>query len=48
MNDIELRKKVRVLKAIGAIKNYYELSRALNITEKGFYNWLGGYFSLGY
>ncbi len=48
MNDKELIKRVRVLKAMGYIKNYYELAEMLGMTEKGLYNWLGGYYSLGY
>lgn len=48
MNDKELIKRVRVLKAMGFIKTYYELAKQLGITEKGLYNWMGGYYSLGY
>jgi hypothetical protein len=48
MNDEVLRKKVRLLKATEAITNYYELSELLEMTEKSFYNWLAGYYSLGY
>lgn len=48
MNDKELIKRVRVLKAMGYIKNYYELAEMLGMTEKGLYNWLGGYYSLSY
>ena len=48
MNDKELIKRVRLLKAEGYIKNYYELAKKLGITEKSLYNWLGGYYSLGY
>ena len=48
MNDNELRKKVRMLKATEAIENYYELAELLGMTEKSFYNWLGGYYNLGY
>ena len=44
MNDKELIQRVRVLKAMGFIRNYYELG----MTEKGLYNWLGGYYKLGY
>lgn len=48
MNDKELIKRVRVFKAMGYVKNYYELAEMLGMTEKGLYNWLGGYYSLGY
>ena len=48
MKDNELRKKVRLLKATKAIENYYELAEVLGMTEKSFYNWLSGYYSLGY
>lgn len=48
MNDELLRKKVRLLKATEAITNYYELAELLDMTEKSFYNWLSGYYSLGY
>lgn len=48
MNDEALRKRVKLYKAMGFIKNYYELAELLGITEKSLYNWLGGYFALGY
>ena len=48
MNDKELIQRVRMLKAMGYIRNYYELAQQLQITEKGLYNWLGGYYKLGY
>ena len=48
MSDKELIKRVRVFKAMGFIKNYYELAELLGITEKSLYNWLGGYYVLGY
>jgi hypothetical protein len=48
MNDKELIKRVKLYKAMGFIKNYYELAEELGITEKGLYNWLGGYYCLGY
>lgn len=48
MNDAELRKKVRMLKATQSIENYYELAEMLEMTEKSFYNWLSGYYNLGY
>ena len=37
-----------MLKATEAIENYYELAELLGMTEKSFYNWLGGYYNLGY
>ena len=48
MNDKDLIVKVRILKATGAIKNYYQIAQELNMTEKSFYNWLSGFFNLGY
>ena len=48
MNDKELILRVRMLKAMGYIRNYYELAQQLQITEKGLYNWMGGYYKLGY
>lgn len=48
MNDEALRKRVKLYKAMGFIKNYYELAELLGMTEKSLYNWLGGYFCLGY
>ena len=48
MNDKELIKRVKLYKAMGFIKNYYELAEELGLTEKGWYNWLGGYYCLGY
>lgn len=47
MSDEVLRKKVRLLKATGAIENYYEVAELLEMTEKGFYNWLSGYYKMG-
>lgn len=47
MRDNELRKKVKLLKATGAIVNYYEIAELLEMTEKSFYNWLSGYYELG-
>lgn len=47
MKDNELRKKVKLLKATGAIVNYYEIAELLEMTEKSFYNWLSGYYDLG-
>ena len=48
MNDTELRNRVRLYKAMGFVKNYYELAEQLGMSEKAFYNWLGAYFSLSY
>lgn len=48
MSDKELIKRVKILKAMGFIKNYYELSQKLEITEKSLYNWIGGYYQLSY
>lgn len=48
MSDKELRLKVKLLKATSSIENYYEVAELLEMTEKSFYNWLGGYYNLGY
>lgn len=48
MNDDKLREEVRVLKAIGKIKCYYDVAQEIGTTEKSFYNWLNGYYKLGY
>jgi hypothetical protein len=46
--DQKLIESVRILKATGKIKNYYEIAAELGMTEKSFYNWLSGFFTLGY
>lgn len=48
MNDNELRNRVRLYKAMGFVKNYYELAQQLGISGKALYNWLGGYYSMSY
>lgn len=48
MTDKELIQRVRVAKAMGLIKNYYELTELLEMTEKSIYNWLGGYYTMSY
>lgn len=48
MSDKDLRIKVKMLKATNGIVNYYELAEYLEMTEKSFYNWLGGYYNLGH
>lgn len=46
MND-DLRKKVKLLKALQGIA-YKEIAEYLEISESGIYNWLKGYYELGY
>ena len=46
MNDTVLRKQVKILKATESIDNYYEIAELLEISNKSFYNWLGGYYNL--
>lgn len=46
MNDDDLRKEVRILKAIGQIDNYAEVAEMIEITKNSFYNWLNGYYNL--
>lgn len=48
MNDEQLRLEVKIAKAKGQIKNLYSLATYLDMSEKGFYNWLSGYVNLGY
>lgn len=48
MQDKELRKEIKILKATGKIKNYYEIADLLEVTEKSFYNWLNGYYNFSY
>lgn len=48
MNDDVLRKKVKLLKATESIQNYYEIAELLEMNKSAFYNWLKGYFNLGY
>lgn len=47
MNDKELRKQVKILKAIEQIDTYAELAEMLDINVHSFYNWLNGYYNLG-
>lgn len=47
MNDNELRKQVRILKAIGQIDNMSEIAEMLDINVHSFYNWLNGYYNFG-
>ncbi len=48
MNDNELRKQVKLLKATEAIQNYYEIAEILEISESSMYNWLNRQFALSY
>ncbi len=47
MNDKELRKKVKLLKATDSIKSYTELAEMLEMSRDSFYNWLKGYYDFG-
>lgn len=47
MNDKELRKKVKMLKATDSIHSYLEVAEMLEISNSGFYCWLNGYYNLG-
>lgn len=46
MNDKELRKQVKILKAIGQIDRYAEMADYIDISVHSFYNWLNGYYNL--
>jgi hypothetical protein len=48
MNDKELITRIKIYKAMGFIKNYYELAGIIGLTERSFYNWLGGHYALSY
>lgn len=48
MTDKELIRRVKLYKAMGYIKGYYELAQQLEMSEKAFYNWIGQYYSMGY
>lgn len=48
MNDNKLREEVRIMKALGKIKRYCDVAQEIGMTEKSFYNWLNGYYTLGY
>lgn len=45
--DKELRKKVKILKAIGQIDSFAEVAEILEINKKSFYNWLREEYNLG-
>lgn len=47
MNDKELRKNVKLLKATDSIKSYTELAEMLEMSRDSFYNWLRGYYDFG-
>ena len=47
MNDDVLRKKVKLLKGVEAIKSYAEIAELLEIANGSFYNWLKGYYNFG-
>lgn len=46
MNDDELRKEIRILKAIEQIDSFAELADMIGIKIHSFYNWLNGYYNL--
>lgn len=48
MNNTELRKRVKMLKATNSITNYYELAEILEISESSIYNWLSKQFDFGH
>ena len=47
MNDKELRKQVKLLKATEAIQNYAEVAELLEMSSGSFYNWLQNQYNLG-
>ena len=46
MQQEELRKKVRIAKALNEDIFYKDFAEYLEITEYSFYNWLHGYYNL--
>ena len=48
MNNTELRKKVKMLKATDTISNYYEIAEILEISRSSIYSWLNNQFDFGY
>ena len=46
--DKDLIQSIRILKAKGMINNYYEVAKIINISEKSFYNWMSGRFTIKY
>jgi DNA-binding transcriptional regulator YiaG len=46
MNQEELRKQVKIVKALNDDIYYKDFAMYLNINENSFYNWLNGYYSL--
>ena len=47
MTDKELRKQIRILKAIGQIDSIGEVAEMIDISVGSFYNWINGYYNLG-
>ena len=48
MNDSYLIQKVKLMKAEGKIKKYYEVAEQLDMSQNSFYNWMNGAYTLGY
>ncbi|MCM1265421.1 MAG: helix-turn-helix domain-containing protein [Candidatus Gastranaerophilales bacterium] len=47
MNDNDLRKQIRILKAVEQIDSYAEVAEMIDIHVNSFYNWLNCYYNLG-
>lgn len=47
MNDDFLRTKIKLLKAFDLIDSYLDVACMLEMSPKGFYNWLRGDYNLG-
>lgn len=47
MNDDFLRTKIKLLKALDLIDSYVDVANLLEMSTKGFYNWLRGDYNLG-
>lgn len=47
MKDEFLRKKIKLLKAYDLVDSYLHVACMLEMSPKGFYNWLRGDYNLG-
>lgn len=47
-NQHELRKSVRIAKALNTDWSYRQMAEVIQITPNAFYNWLNGYYDLSF
>lgn len=43
----DLRRKVKLLKAIGQVDSFCQIAEMIDIKNKSFYNWLRGEYNFG-